>query len=533
MKLFNRNEDIKEDVNGLKEDIVNLSKVLDEVEVNMDVRIGKTEEKVVEILSEKIRAVEGKFDELSEDTSKYLNQDKEEIQKLNEKVELLENENQDLKSKVKKVYEIVMKSLVNQQEVEDKVAQAIADAEMPSETKKHLFEVGGTHAKPYRGVMLDGERLISKRGQFSFNVLTVIGIKDNLQKYKEQGISVKEIGHKHNISTDTIYRIIWNIEEGYFDDVIEEYNKIHSEDEVKNIIGTNEGVEEKMVHIREVPNSLKNPISSDMLMETDGSIFINGRKLKYNMDDVLKLKKNIPNTEDYPTIASLIEGMEISGYSGAMLVWRIEEGNFDILIKEYSKILDKNRKYHIFPLKKSYQQKFKGFRLGEDGTIFNTNNRRLPYTIQDIIEMRKTIYSGRYTSVNHIVDKFDYCCSRGLCLKLIWNIEEGNFDELIEEYSSRNYTYENKHNILYVDGENTGLTIEKCNLIIDCVINDPNKQECVNRLIKNYSSTKPKYIRILADEYNNVNLSKVLEKKVARVERIDNPQKRKEMGVYL
>ena len=533
MKLFNRNEDIKKEVNGLKEDIVNLSKVLDEVEVNLDVRIGKTEEKVVEILSEKIRAVEGKFDELSEDTSRYLNQDKEEIQKLNEKVELLENENQDLKSKVKKVYEIVMKSLVNQQEVQDVVAQAIADAEMPSETKEHLFEVSVTHAKPYRGVMLDGERLISKRGQFSFNVLTVIGIKDNLQKYKEQGISVKEIGHKHNISTNTIYRIIWNIEEGYFDDVIEEYNKIHSEDEVKKIIDINEGREEKKVHIREVPNSLKNPISSDMLMETNGSIFINGRKLKYNMDDVLKLKKNIPNTEDYPTIASLIEGMEISGYSGAMLVWRIEEGYFDILINEYSKILDKNRKYHIFPLKKSYQQEFKGFRLGEDGTIFNTNNRRLPYTIQDIIEMRKTIYSGRYTSVNHIADKFDYCCSRSLCLKLIWNIEEGNFDELIEEYSSRNYTYENKHNMLYVDGENTGLTIEKCNLIIDCVINDPNKQECVNRLIKNYSSTKPKYIRILADEYNNVNLSKVLEKKVERVERIDNPQKRKEMGVYL
>ena len=116
--------------------------------------------------------------------------------------------------------------------------------------------------------------------------------------------------------------------------------------------------------------------------------------------------------------------------------------------------------------------------------------------------------------------------------KIVWNIEEGNFDELIDEYNSRNYTYENIMNNLYIDGENTGLTIEKCNLIVDCIVNENNKQECVNRLIKNYSSTKPKYIRIISEEYNNINLSKVLKKEVRKVDKVDNPQKRRELGVY-
>ena len=68
--------------------------------------------------------------------------------------------------------------------------------------------------------------------------------------------------------------------------------------------------------------------------------------------------------------------------------------------------------------------------------------------------------------------------------------------------------------------------------IVDCIVNENNKQECVNRLIKNYSSTKPKYIRIISEEYNNINLSKVLKKEVRKVDKVDNPQKRRELGVY-
>ena len=46
-----------------------------------------------------------------------------------------------------------------------------------------------------------------------------------------------------------------------------------------------------------------------------------------------------------------------------------------------------------------------------------------------------------------------------------------------------------------------------------------NKKETVNKLIKMYPTVDSKYIRILSEEYNNPNLSKVLRKKVKKVEK--------------
>ena len=48
-----------------------------------------------------------------------------------------------------------------------------------------------------------------------------------------------------------------------------------------------------------------------------------------------------------------------------------------------------------------------------------------------------------------------------------------------------------------------------------------------------YPTINSKYIRIISDNYNNPNLSKILTRTTKKVEKIDNPQKRKEAGVFL
>lgn len=521
MKLFNRNNETKTEISNLKEDVSDLKEVFDKSGKEFQSYIDEMDK-----LSEKVSAIDKNYVEFNEVVNNKLEELERKLSLVQAENNELHKENQDLKDKTKKVYEIVKQSLQNQVEIEK-----------AKENDNHLFQFGDYFKMPYSEITLNGKYLSSTNGHFSFDILDVIEIKAHLQEYYEQDLSISAIASKHSMSPNVISGVIWNIEEGNFDNLIEEYTNGVPEVQVEVPEEDEKAVEYEFVettdHIRKVARSFRKPINVDILkIGEDGRLYSNNRRLKYTIQDVVELKKNIPNIEDYPTVASLLEDVEIGELGGAMLIWRIEEGFFDDLIREYE---EEHRKYHIFPLGKSYQQRLGlQVRLGDEGELYNSNNRRLSYTIQDIIDLKKRIYSGKYNTVGDIYDRVhNNIPSKQLCLKLIWNIEEGNFDKLIEEYTSRKYTYENKQNILYVDGENTGLTIEKCNLIVDCVINDPDRSACVNRLIRNYSTTKPKFIRILAEEYNNVNLSRVLEKEVKKVERIDNPQKRREMGVYL
>ena len=507
MKLFNRKND---------ERIDEILEKIDDMCVRIQILSNQNEDKDIKIkeLEDKLKDMQKKYNYMDTDIKEVKDSSTALYEYFNNKINELSISTSDFKKFKVDVYKYI-----------DNYIQKLSESEEPAQPKEdnHLFKVPERVSTPYTHVELKGNDLFSAKRKFSFNIENVIGIKENLKEYNDKGMSLRAIAKKHNIGSDVIYRLIWNIEEGVFDEVIAQYKKQREESERK--------------HCRKVSDSQKRGLNiNNIEYNSDGELYSRGRKLHYTIDDIKLLKERIPDFENYPSNSSLLGDLNIGEYGGSILIWRIEEGYYDELIKKYDNGIGVNndvvdeKNYHIFKLGKSYHTPFDNLQVGHGGELYSRNNQRLSFTIFDVIELKNRIYSNKYKVIKELYDGFDM--SRQLCNKIIWNIEEGNFDELIEEYSTRNYTYENKINRLYIDGEDTGLTIDNCNFIIECLINENNKQKALNRLIKNYPATKPKYIRILGEEYNNINLNKVLKKEVPKVEKQNNPQKRREQGIY-
>lgn len=590
MKLFNRNKN--NEINELNEKINEISNKNNDKLNTIETEITNHQDMINE-LSEAMDNLTSKTMDLE-----IL------VDKLQTKIGLLQAENGELDKKYKTILK-KQEKILNKQLNEIKAEET---SNNNTNEKEHLYEVVGANAYIYKSPTLKGDMLTSGKRFFSFDINTVISIKENLQKYHDEGLSIKEIGEKYGVTTDTIYKIIYNIEEGTFDDVIKEYKDRGSTANLTRVVGdsykkdyTNITLNGEVVYnnnkplkynIKEIkllkqrlndfknypsissmfegmefhdyvgkvliynlqegnldkvldeyvlhePNHKRNVAPSlrkkydKILLAPNGALKSNGHVLKFNIQDVIKLKSKIYDFVKYPTMTSIINSMKLSWGTTSILIWNIEEGVFDDLISEWEEEENNNQsngKYHIYDVSKSYQHPIKNPILKDNGDLHTSNNQKLPYTIYSIIELKKRIYNGKYDKVQDIYADFGFNFQLGN--KLVWNIEEGSFDELIDEFQSRKYTYERRYNNLYIDGKDTHLTIEKCNLIIDCLINDPNKYDTINRLIKNYPQTEPKYIRILGEEYNNVNLGKVLKKEKVKVEAINDPQKRREQGYY-
>ena len=589
MRIFNRNKD--NEINELKTTTDKLTEDNNKIQKEITNQQDITNElsNAVDSLTTKIMGLETL------------------VEKLQTKIGLLQAENNELDKKYKTI-------LKKQEKILNKELEKIKDKENnapqitpPQINDNHLYKINRANIPNYKPPVLKGERLKSGKRYFSFNITTVINIKNNLQKYYNNGLTVKEIGEKYDLSNETVSTLIWNIEEGVFDEVISEYenntatltrdvgesyhfeyndlklvdDKVYYNNKKKPLkydireirlikermndfdkyptfkslfkgmkfrdypskvliynieLGKFDKLIEEYIlhepsHERNVAPSLRKKYDN-IILAPNGALKSNGHVLKFKIQDVIKLKNNINDFVKYPTMTSLINSMGLSWGTTSTLIWNIEEGVFDELIEKWENG-DKdnlNTKYHIYTVSKSYQHLIKNPILKDNGDIHASNNLKLPYTIYNIIELKKRIYSGTYDKIQDLYSDFGFAFQLGN--KLVWNIEEGVFDDLIEEFQSRRYTYERRYNNLYINGEDTHLTIEKCNLIIDCLVNDPNKYDTINRLIKNYPQTEPKYIRILGEEYNNVNLSKVLKKEKVKVEAVNDPQKRREQGYY-
>ncbi len=186
-----------------------------------------------------------------------------------------------------------------------------------------------------------------------------------------------------------------------------------------------------------------------------------------------------------------------------------------------------SEKFHFVKVAKSYQSEYNKGSLSLKGIDVYTNGKKI-CSIYDLIFLKNKLPAINSNINNYRIEGMkDYKFKR-----LIWNIEEGIFDEIFNEFYSRNFTLELKNDFVYIDGEYTGLSIQKCKLMINTFINAQNRTDCINGFIKMYSTIKPKYIRIICNEYDNPNLNKILRKEEVKIEKIDNPQHRKEKGLY-
>lgn len=389
----------------------------------------------------------------------------------------------------------------------------------------HLYDIKDYIIKePYYNLQLSGTHLIGGRGKMGFDITDVIDLKKNLQKYHDKGYTCSKLGKIYGIGRGVIERVVWNIEEGNFDELIKQYqnNEFHLENNHRIVIPPSQKVEYKR------------------RMTKNGQLYsMNGKLMPYTIEDIISLKKEINNPKNI-TAKDVLKNFKIAYNTGSKLIWNIEEGNFDDLINEWEKIKTEKKQMkiveekntHIRPVSPSLHQKFSNDLKLKNGGELYSGNKKLNYTIQDVLLLQERIPDfNNYPTFNELKDGFDM--SLNSLRILIWRIEEGYFDDVVQEYLSRRYTYENNFNRLFIDGENTGLNINKCVSIVEVIVNSPNKREVVNKLIKMYPTVDSKYIRIIADNYSNPNLNKVLKREVKKVEKIDNPQKRREAGVFL
>ena len=554
MKIFNRKNKEQEEINELKNSIEILTEAIREKDKDTQEKLQDIQQENKE-LTIKLTKLEQITEQLTTENEDFCDLFKKlnELMHLKEKYEELLQTNAELTEKQKELTKELKTFKIEQlkkevqeypkgeitskrlsEEVVEKIKQAIEDT---NTGKKHLYTVPPSNETPYKDLKLNGTILYNKYKKLSFDILQVINIKNNLQQYYKKGISIRKIGTLNNISNNnTPYRLIWNIEEGTFDELIKQYQNqgeyTPKKDNIFELTNQKEN-DEDTNHIRKIPPSLKKKYDK-VVVNQDGSMTSNGHTLKYNIKDIINLKEKIPKTTEYPSNKKLTETLpQVSEPTALTVIWNIEEGVFDPIIEQYMNKEEETKpsseKYHIFKMGKSYQYALENIKVNDEGNLYTQRNQKLPYNIYDIIELKKRVYSGKY-NLSNIYEDFGY--NQQLGNRIIWNIEEGNFNKVIEEFQSRNYTYEVKYNTLYIDGENTHLTIEKCKVIVDCIVNDPNKRDVINRLIKTYPQTDSKYIRIIGEEYNNINFIKILNKQKIKVVKptVDNPQKRKEQG---
>lgn len=418
MNIFNRKSKQNEEIENLNNNLNQIKNDLEETQKkvhNNRLKLDSTENSLnksnTEIIELKLQLNEQK-EYYKSVFEKYESQ----FLKLNKKMDILT-----------KMIKVVTDDYTSPKK-ENKVKQT-QKKNITETSKKHLYNIKGeTPTKLYvQPLEIIGRNQIKNKSRIlKFTIDDVISIKENLKYFHEKKYTITKIGELYSINKDTIARLIYNIEEGVFDEVIEKYTSINQKHDIKN----------SSSHFREIPPSLRSRLKGNFIIVNGGELLnqTTGRKTKYTIQDIIEIQKMIPDFKKYPTIEDMDECLDMS------------------------------------------------------------------------IQSLKT---------------------------LIWRIEEGYFDELINEYLSRKYTYENDVNRLFIDNKNTGLTIDNCISIIECIMNSSDKREVVNNLIRMYPNVDSKYIRIIADEYNNPNLNRILKKEVKKIEKIDNPQKRRELGVYL
>jgi len=496
MGLFNRNKN-NEEITNLKEEIINLKE---------EITNTKTE-------------INNKQKQNKEEIEKELTNQESKIEHTDKLLTTLQEQQEELSIKITNLQNILSTILKKQEEVLNKTENSSKKKHSSSESHKFVFK---TNPDLYGELSLRGDKIITSNGrQLGFNIQEVISLKNNLQKYYEKGYPISQLVEIHNIKKDTIKKVIYNIEEGTFDKLIEDYD---SKNEIKSDNTKN--------HKFKMDASYKVPYKRTL--NEKGELYANGKKMPYDINDILLLKKSIENPNN-KSVKDVLKDFNGTHLTGCRLIWNIEEGNFDDLIKKWNEGFNEktSKKKHYREVPKSLQNPLTGkIVLVDGGELFNeTSGRTLNYTIQDILTLQENIIDfNNYPTFKSLGE--DLKLSETSVKILIWRIEEGYFDDLINEYLQRNYTYENNFNRLFINGKNTGLSLDKCTSIIECIINSTHKKDVVNNLIKMYPTIESKYIRIISEEYDNPNLSKILKREVKKIPKIDNPQKRRELGVY-
>lgn len=185
-------------------------------------------------------------------------------------------------------------------------------------------------------------------------------------------------------------------------------------------------------------------------------------------------------------------------------------------------------KYRNIP--KSHRRPYKSLCYSIFGFYAKTGIGNELFTISDIVRVAKYISDlENYRTMSSLHEKTIPSMSRSAFVRLIYNYQIGFFDEILKDYwATTKFSISNSY--LLINGYKTLLTQSDAKEIIALIINSSDKEECLNNLINSYNSEKTKWIRIVADHYNNPQLSAILSRH-EEIQIENNPQKRKEKAL--
>ena len=235
--------------------------------------------------------------------------------------------------------------------------------------KQHLIEIYPTYHTPYHLKLSgDGFKNINGYGAKStFTMPLVLHLKHNLKKYAAEKCSVSEIAKMYGLNYNICSRLIWNIEEGYFDDLIQEYDSMKlfpgydDESLVFNYKEDNtndEGVFEKgfrtpLVATDKCRDCL--PVATRGYRRLYNIDYVDGvtiyRKgqgqhvLSFNLIDVAFIKRNIPMyiREGYGR-NKIAQDCGLSVPMSQRIIFNIQEGVFD----DYLPFIEDKSEEHSF-----------------------------------------------------------------------------------------------------------------------------------------------------------------------------------------
>ena len=357
------------------------------------------------------------------------------------------------------------------------------------------------HMAPKFYLNKEGVLCNAKGVSTNITIEDMVMLKNNCRK-----MTISQLSKELDISLEHCRVIVQSIKNGDYDKLYSDY--------------------EKFISKKNKPQTT----NRDIFVLLDGGLIKNKRGIApYTVSDLICIKKSINSDNPLYTPAYLSNKLGLKIELITRLKTDIKKGLFDELFAEAKNVSKKtvskeeSGKFHFVDVAKSYHEPYEYLRL--DGFDVRSKKRSI-LTIQTLLEIKEHIPKMNASNIVDYANRFNI--HRQKFARIVWNIEEGYFDGVINEYSSRNYTFENKNNFLYIDGEYTGITLEKGKVMVATMANTLDKQECVNGFIHTYDNLNSKYIRIICNEYANNNLNKILNKEAVAIPKCDNPQKRRE-----
>lgn len=186
------------------------------------------------------------------------------------------------------------------------------------------------------------------------------------------------------------------------------------------------------------------------------------------------------------------------------------------------------------------KKEYKGelIHIGEKIRVIHTHTSKNSYNDLKATMSEVSIINEVYKSKNHFkimdVNEFKkaFHLKASTLGKLLWNVKEGNFENLIATYkneiSNMDFALSDIGNFIEINGRTADISISVARDIVTIMQNANNHEVKIWELQQGYRYLDPYHVRVIGDNYDNPKLLNLL-KDEPLIEVVNNPSKRRNL----